>query len=377
LVSDKGSGQEIISGTPLRIPTQTDHASFLKIIGQLPDNDAPYVFSLPDNVERSLQRSTSMATIKDLRALSSFLAEASKYDRDKWRAQLSPLLDLWQQLTSSNSGLLSKRPARESNSPRGGGDGFKMKDPVDDFVSMEFDLAGEICSIVDVSLVALKKVLFGSGLLTPAIQAIATALLSGTVPAEWLRRWDRGPEKPQAWLREVVRKRVSLTKWKTQSSRGALLSEALGLGDLFNPATFVNALRQQTARQLRVAIDRVKMVSAWGGGKDAAAKQALGKCPLPCALTSLLLQGAAFSATGYLQEPAPEASEICPAPQVQFGFVAIENQASDEDDGTVAVPVYLNPTREEFLMEFQVPVGKAEKDKWILAGVAMFLSEDE
>jgi len=44
--------------------------------------------------------------------------------------------------------------------------------PVDDFVDMESDLAADLCLLVDYSLSALKKVLFGSGLLTPTIQVL-------------------------------------------------------------------------------------------------------------------------------------------------------------------------------------------------------------
>jgi hypothetical protein len=54
----------------------------------LPDTDAPYIFSLPDNIERSLQRTNSTALIKQLRVLSSSDLQAAKYDREKWRAQV-------------------------------------------------------------------------------------------------------------------------------------------------------------------------------------------------------------------------------------------------------------------------------------------------
>lgn len=56
---------------------------------QLPDTDAPFVFCLPDNIERSLQRVTSSGVIRQLRALSILDAEASKFDREKWRAQVT------------------------------------------------------------------------------------------------------------------------------------------------------------------------------------------------------------------------------------------------------------------------------------------------
>jgi hypothetical protein len=52
------------------------------------DTDAPYMFTLPDNIERSLQRTSSAAVIKQLRALSVLNVEAAKFDREKWKAQV-------------------------------------------------------------------------------------------------------------------------------------------------------------------------------------------------------------------------------------------------------------------------------------------------
>jgi dynein heavy chain 2 len=127
-------------------------------------------------------------------------------------------------------------------------------------------------------------------LLTTAIQVAATSLLAGTVPNEWSKLWE-GPEKPQGWLRELVRKRIALGKWKTSLSKGSsanLLSTPLSLGDLFNPRTFINALRQQTARNLNTAIDLVKMTCSWDS-KDS--RKMKSDCPLPCVLSSLYLQG--------------------------------------------------------------------------------------
>lgn len=308
-------------------------------------------------------------------------AEASKFDREKWRAQLGPVLELWQSMTSSNPGIINRRLKRADtsgpgNQGPGGGNAMankKMLDPLDDFVNMEFDLAGDICAEVDSSLNALKKVLFGSGLLTPAIQAVATSLLSGAVPSDWSKLWDAGPEKPQGWLRELVRKRVSLTKWKASLSKNALLSNPLALGDLFNPRTFVNALRQQTARQLGTAIDLVKMICSWE--KDSRRMKA--DCPLPCVLSNLLLQGANFHSNA-LHESAPEASEMTPTPEVCIGFVPLKAGDVYDPNLSVTIPVYMSPSREEFLMELQIPIVNAEDyDKWILSGVALFLNEED
>lgn len=287
------------------------------------------------------------------------------------------------------------------------------KEPLIDFVGMECDLAGDLCSSVDAALSSLKKVrimhnesflhdntynsnfsllfcspliiktssrylqvLFGSGLLTPVIQAAATALLSSAVPSDWTGRWEGGPEKPQSWLRELVRKRISLMKWRTAAAKGAagLLSDPLVLGDLFNPATFINALRQQTARKLGTAIDRVKMTCSWE--KDPRTLRIV--CPLTCTLSGLLLQGASFHG-GCLQGSSPEASEMTPTPHVTLGFVPIDSGEKDSKEReTIGIPVYLSPSREDFLMEVDVPVdGKGDTGKWVLSGVALFLTEDD
>ena len=95
--------------------------------------------------------------IKQIRALSTLDVEAKKFDREKWKAQVGPVLDLWQQMTSSTPGVLGRR--RNSFSGAAGMAAKKgQHDPVDDFVAMESELAGELCSLVDSALNALKKV---------------------------------------------------------------------------------------------------------------------------------------------------------------------------------------------------------------------------
>ena len=243
--------------------------------------------------------------------------------------------------------------------------------------------------------------MFGSGLLTPAIQSSATALLSGAVPADWLKLWDSGPEKPQgmydysnivyvvvklqyhciAWLRDLVRKRVALVKWKGLLGKGAgstnLLSSPLALGDLFKPATFINALRQQTARLLNTAIDLVKMVCVWDQGGGNSSKRMQADCPLPCTLSAMLLQGATFH-SGALQESSPEASELTTTPEVTIGFVPLKCGDMYEASRSVTVPVYQTVSREDFLTELQMPLSaEGDQGRWILAGVALFLNEDD
>eukprot|EP00605_Chrysophyceae_sp_TOSAG23-4_P002934 GSChrysophyteH1.ASY1.ANO1.3229.1 assembled CDS len=315
---------EILAGTPLTMPQNADIQSLRRIVNQLPDSDPPYIFCLPDNIERSLQRNNSSAVIKQLQTLSTLEVEGSKFDREKGTQQ----------------------PSR-----RGGGDAA----PVDDFVAMETNFAGQLCTAVDLTLASLKKVLFGSGLLTPAIQHVAISLLNGTVPSSW-----------------ETQKRLSLSKWSAICAKGSLLDNPLALGDLFNPATFINALRQQTARALGQGIDKMKLICGWEGSE---AKTVSKLCKLPCILSGLLLQGASFHA-GLLQDASSDASEVNVAPNVTIGFVSEDTEEVYQPHKCLAVPTYFSAAREDFLVELTMPCNNGDQGRWTLAGVALFLTEE-
>jgi dynein heavy chain 2 len=61
-------------------------------------------------------------------------------------------------------------------------------------------------------------------------------------------------------------------QWKSLSDNGSLLQRELDLSDLFNPDTFLGALRQLTAREFRVSMDELKLSNAWSRGGIAGAK---------------------------------------------------------------------------------------------------------
>ena len=61
----------------------------------------------------------------------------------------------------------------------------------------------------------------------------------------WLKKWD-GPEDPMQYLRGLVARACAILNWVEKGPR--LLHETLDLAELFHPDTFLNALRQQTAR---------------------------------------------------------------------------------------------------------------------------------
>ena len=45
------------------------------------------------------------------------------------------------------------------------------------------------------------------------------------------------------------------------------MEKPVNLSDLFHPETFLNALRQRSARNLKIAIDELKLVSSFDQSK--------------------------------------------------------------------------------------------------------------
>ena len=72
----------------------------------------------------------------------------------------------------------------------------------------------------------------------------------------WLREWE-GPEEPVLYLRSLVGKTLALGVWEERGREGRLLKDTLDLSELFHPDTFLNALRQQTARYSYVQTNRL------------------------------------------------------------------------------------------------------------------------
>ena len=188
-VCSGGPGATAAADRGLALPPNSAHcvADFEAHIEGLPDNDTPTLFGLPDNIERARQRTASSAVITQLKALSLSGMAGSKFDREKWRQGLGPIIEMWKNLKSSS-------PAVDSRPDNSGGRGGANASPMEMFVVSEMGLAYEIVVSVDATIEAIKQVVYGTGLLTPMIQSAATELLAGRVPGGWMKRWE-GPEK--------------------------------------------------------------------------------------------------------------------------------------------------------------------------------------
>ncbi len=123
--------------------------------------------------------------------------------------------------------------------------------PITSFIAVEQFNAIQLVQHVHASLASLAKVIKGTQLLTPAVESLAMAIMRQEVPDDWFSRWTSGPDDPMQWLRALVSKTVSVQTLVQKCKEGKLLSSSLDLASLFHPDTFLNALRQETARSVQ------------------------------------------------------------------------------------------------------------------------------
>ena len=63
------------------------------------------------------------------------------------------------------------------------------------------------------------------------------------------------------------------------------------------------------------------------------------------------------------------------APEVVIGFVTKDVPDVYNEGAAVAIPLYTSTTREELLSELMMPLDD-DPTRWVLSGVALFLSEE-
>ncbi len=450
-----GKAAAPLLGSRLLVPPSTRRDDFLGAIASLPDADSPALFGLPANIERSAAQGSAERVLAQLRQMggskaaggggqraaaaeslarialqhsSNFPAASgvpaigdtcccaapAGFDRQEWLQQLSPLLQLWDQLQRELPPAVRQAAGARAASAASAA-AAAAASPVDGFVQLERQHGLALVRQVERDLAALAKVLrgteaparevqvsaAGSGAAScsasavgravlnrsccrrrpPAAsstaaarlsrgaaaaaarpQALGAALLADAVPAAWDAAWA-GPKSPQAYLRGLAARAAALEQWAARSQAGALLDGGpLDLSHLFRPRALLNALRQQAARQLRVPMDGLRLATAWEGRR-------LGGAAAQLQVGGLQIQGAAFDGAR-LAPVAADAPTSAPVPVMHVAWVPAE--APEVYACALSVPLYADAARGGVLAEVQLPLGAPEEEaQWVLAGVAL------
>ncbi|XP_044894140.1 cytoplasmic dynein 2 heavy chain 1 isoform X9 [Felis catus] len=279
----------------ISLPKSCSILDYRALIEKLPEDDKPSFFGLPANIARSAQRMISSQVISQLRILGRSVTAGCKFDREIWSNELSPVLNLWKKL-NQNSNLIHQKVCPPND---------RQGSPVLSFIVLEQFNAIRLVQTVHQSLAALSKVIRGTTLLSSEVQKLASALLNQKCPVAWQSRWE-GPEDPLQYLRGLVAHALAIQSWVERAEKQALLSDTLDLSELFHPDTFLNALRQETARAMGCSVDSLKFVASWKGR--------LQEAKLQIKMGGLLLEGCSFDGSRLAenQHDSPSVSPVLP-----------------------------------------------------------------
>ncbi|KAI9332693.1 dynein heavy chain and region D6 of dynein motor-domain-containing protein [Obelidium mucronatum] len=333
------------------LPSLADHAEFMKVINELPEIDNMSIFGLPSNIDRALQGIHSAAVLSQLKALRNSSIQGDKIDKERWSKELMPFLILWKKLNTGND-LIQKRIKSDSKS-----------DPVLSFLTLELGVGVSIMQKIHSDLSSMSKTLRGTLLMTNEVLNICTSLMKAETPSSWMALWE-GPEDPQDFLTSVVKNTLNADDLCGKAQSGAIFSTPLKLSCLFNPIPFLNALRQQTSRKLKIPMDDFALFSTWK-------KSELGQAALPIAVEGLLLQGCNMDSMRLIEASSEDAS-FTSVPVAYLAWMPKTFVLSSRID----VPLYVTPTREKLVGTLQVPCSPEEEATWVLAGVAFFLQHE-
>ncbi|XP_037092634.1 cytoplasmic dynein 2 heavy chain 1-like [Pollicipes pollicipes] len=358
---------DVISGTSkshrplgpgINLPTSADYKEYLKIIKGFSETDKPVYFGLPANIDRSAQRMISANVISQLKVLMRSLQATEKFDRDKWQKELSPVLNLWKKLNSDVN--LTKQITRQSHQRMS----VSQAEPITSFIQLEHFNALCLAQEVHRSLANVSKVIRGTMLLSPEVKKVADSLLRNETPGAWQQTWE-GPEDPFQYLRSLVSRTLACKRWVQKAESGSLISEAVDLSELFHPDTFLNALRQQTARMHKKSMDDLVFVSSWAKiGVDS---------KMQVKITGLQLEGCAFDGSR-LTESRADSPSVTAAPVCTVAWVPRDAAASQVHADVISMPLYMTQEREKVVVCLDVPCS-GDSGKWIQSGAAMFLKD--
>ncbi|XP_059035365.1 cytoplasmic dynein 2 heavy chain 1 isoform X5 [Mustela lutreola] len=336
----------------LSLPKSCSILDYRAVIEKLPEDDKPSFFGLPANIARSSQRMISSQVISQLRILGRSATAGCKFDREVWSNELSPVLNLWKKL-NQNSNLIHQKVSPPND---------RQGSPILSFIILEQFNAIRLVQSIHQSLAALSKVIRGTTLLSSEVQKLASALLNQKCPLAWQSKWE-GPEDPLQYLRGLVARALAIQSWVERAEKQALLSDTLDLSELFHPDTFLNALRQETARAMGCSVDSLKFVASWKGR--------LREAKLQIKMGGLLLEGCSFDGSR-LSEHHHDSPSVSPVLPCCVGWIPQGAYGPYSPDECISLPVYTSAERDRVVANIDVPCG-GNQDQWIQCGAALFL----
>lgn len=250
--------------------------------------------------------------------------------------------------------------------------------PVVAFVLADAQFAAALGEKVGLDLANIYNVINGNGLSTPEIQQQAMMLLRAEVPVKWEKTWPTAPEAPAIYLQGLSRRIAALKgDWLSRLRSPNLFAQPVTLSDFLRPDVFLNALRQQTARLLKVPIDGLHLVASF----EPSLLSDPSSSPLPVTVQDLILEGCSFD-TGrkLLIESSRNSGLISVLPPLTIAWMSRAAHperalSSARHPATVPMPIYVSLGREHLIGEVHLHTDSNRQR--VLNSAALFLCEND
>jgi len=218
------------------------------------------------------------------------------------------------------------------------------------------------------SLNDLKLGLQGALNISEQMEAVSNALFLDRVPATWEKYAYPSLKRMGSWFNDLVRRVEQLAKWLANDNMAT--PKSVWLPGLFNPMSFLTAVMQVTARKTSQPLDKMSILTE----VTKLQPEKVDTAPAEGAyIHGLFLEGAGLDLDeGCLRDSLMKELH----PPVPVIHVTAVKEDEKPDKGVYECPVYTTSMR-GFTYVFAASLRTSEPiSKWVLAGVALLMSDD-
>jgi dynein heavy chain len=345
----------------LKAPPTGPHERFIQYIDQTP-GESPVMFGLHPNAEIGFRTNQSDTVLSLLRRLNVKQLTASAGAEDDGGAKTATsskaeqlCSDILDEITDINFATddIAKAMSEEE------------KGPYQYVFLQECDCMNMLVRTMRKSLKELKLGFKGELTMSESMEQLALCLTLEQIPPRWEKVAFPSTRGLLSWLQNLKARCGQLEEWTSDPVR---IPKVVDLSKLFNPQSFLTAIKQTCCQQQKLELDKLVVVTDVTKREkihiDSAAREG-------AYVTGVFLEGARWDiATNSLEESRPK-ELFCPMPVIHCRAV-LEEEVKDSKNVYVC-PTYATTKRRPYYVFSAQLKTKAPAAKWAMAGVALVL----
>ncbi|CAD6239204.1 GSCOCG00008639001-RA-CDS, partial [Cotesia congregata] len=197
-------------------------------------------------------------------------------------------------------------------------------------------------------------------------------ITSSKTPSGLLERWPSGSKEILAFINDLAARSKFLAGVNVDNllitSNEYKKVNIINLSFLSRPKGFLAAVKQFTARELRVSMSELKLSATWLENSELSAHKTSNH-DKGVVISGLIITGATIS-NGSLVEVTDKASAVVNTPLCLLKYVIGNGEHLDEG---IEVPVYNNLQRDQLICSLRVNCSRDRINEWVKRSVVIYL----